>query len=36
MSSIKDDPKYVNVLRYFVNPKSITQNQLYGVFDMDT
>ena len=24
MSSIKDDPKFVNVLTYYVNPKSIT------------
>ena len=24
MSQIKDDPNYVNVLTYFVNPKSIT------------
>ena len=36
MSWIKDDPNFVNVLTYFVNPKSVTQNQLYGVFDMDT
>jgi dynein heavy chain len=36
MSSIKNDPKFVNVLTYFCNPKSITQNQLYGVFDLDT
>jgi dynein heavy chain len=36
MSSIKDDPKFVNVENHFVNPKSITQNQLYGVFDLDT
>jgi len=36
MSNVKDDPKFVNVLTYFVNPKSITQNQLYGVFDLDT
>lgn len=36
MSSIKNDSKFVNVLAYYVNPKSITQNQLYGVVDMDT
>lgn len=24
MSAIKDDPKFVNVQRFFVNPKSIT------------
>jgi len=26
MSHIKDDPKFVNVLSYYVNPKSITQD----------
>ena len=26
MSMIKDDPAYVNVLCYYVNPKSITQD----------
>jgi dynein heavy chain len=36
MSNVKDDPKFVNVLTEFVNPKAITQNQLYGVFDGDT
>jgi dynein heavy chain len=36
MSSIKDDPNFVNVLTYYVNPKSVTQNQLYGVFDHDS
>jgi dynein heavy chain len=36
MSHIKDDPKFVNVLQYYVNPKSITQDQLYGKFDMDS
>ncbi len=36
ISHIKDDPKFVNVLPYYVNPKSITQDQLYGKFDMDS
>jgi dynein heavy chain len=36
ISYIKDDPKFVNVLSYYVNPKSITQDQLYGKFDMDS
>lgn len=36
MSSIKDDPNYVNVLGFYVNPKSITQDQLYGKFDLDS
>jgi hypothetical protein len=26
ISHIKDDPKFVNVLQYYVNPKSITQD----------
>jgi dynein heavy chain, axonemal len=36
ISHIKDDPKFVNVLSYYVNPKSITQDQLYGKFDRDS
>lgn len=36
ISSIKDHPDFNNVLTYFVNPKSITQNQLYGFSDPDS
>ena len=36
ISHIKDDPRFVNVLSFYVNPKSITQDQLYGKFDMDS
>jgi dynein heavy chain len=36
MSTIKDDPDFVNVETHFINPKAITQNQLYGIFDIDT
>lgn len=36
MSSIKDNPKFVTVDMHYANPKAITQNQLYGVFDLDT
>ena len=36
ISLIKDDPRFVNVETHFVNPKSITQNQLYGVLDLNT
>jgi dynein heavy chain len=36
MSAIKNDPLYVNVLCYYINPKSILQDQLYGTFNLDT
>jgi dynein heavy chain len=36
MSAIKGDPKFVNVMKYYINPKAVTQNQLYGVFNLDT
>lgn len=36
ISGIKDDPDFVNVQTFFINPKAVTQNQLYGVFDIDT
>lgn len=36
MSLIKDDPNFVNVLTYYINPKSILQDQLYGKFDLDS
>ena len=36
ISIIKDDPNFVNVLTYYINPKSILQDQLYGKFDLDT
>lgn len=36
MSNIPDDPKFVNVQTFYVNPKSITQDQLYGKADLDS
>jgi len=36
MSNIKDDPNFVNVLCYYINPKSILQEQLYGKYDFDS
>jgi dynein heavy chain len=36
MSGIKDDPEFFNVQSFYINPKAVTQNQLYGVFDIDT
>jgi len=33
---VKDDPKFQTVQSFFINPKAVTQNQLYGVFDLDT
>jgi dynein heavy chain len=36
ISSIKDHPDFSMVESYYVNPKSITQNQLYGYSDPDS
>ena len=36
MSAIKDNPEFVNVLTYFMNPKSILQSQLYGLLNPDS
>ena len=36
MSSIKNDPNFVNVQIFTINPKAVTQNQLYGIFNQDT
>ena len=35
-STIKDNPLFVNVLCYYINPKSIQQTQLYGTLSIDT
>ena len=35
-TSIKDDPNFVPVNRFFMNPKSLKLTQLYGLFDDDT
>lgn len=35
-NNIKDDPNFLNVQRYIMNPKSLKLTQLYGNFDEDT
>jgi len=35
-SSIQDDPNFVNVQTFFINPKSIQQTQLYGTLNADS
>ena len=34
--SIKDDPNYIAVNRFYMSPKALKLSQLYGVFDEDT
>jgi dynein heavy chain len=36
MSRITNNPDFVNVLTYFINPKSIKQTQLYGTLNADS
>jgi len=36
MSTIPDDPNFVNTITSHINPKSITSNQLYGTMDHDS
>ena len=35
-SSIENDPNFVNVQTFFINPKSIQQTQLYGTLNADS
>ena len=35
-TSIKDHPDFVPVLTYYINPKSVLSDQLYGCSDADT
>mmetsp|Transcript_28831 Transcript_28831/g.20845 ORF Transcript_28831/g.20845 Transcript_28831/m.20845 type:complete len:145 (+) Transcript_28831:2766-3200(+) len=36
MSTIPDDPQFINTICSYINPKSITSNQLYGTMDHDS